>query len=134
MEMTEWRYQELNLCQLFDILRSERIARLAVVCDDAPYITPMYFQWQLEGDESILHFSCSYANSAPARCAVSTISSLAGFSQFHIISANSATGNHIFISNRLSSTSPHSAALPSVAFAYSAITSRQTSAFTSHQL
>lgn len=59
MEMTEWRYQELNLCQLFDILRSERIARLAVICDDAPYITPMYFQWQLEGDDSILHFSCA---------------------------------------------------------------------------
>lgn len=58
MERTRRVYQELNLCQMLDILREVRVARVAVCAQDQPYITPMYFQMQMEGAELILHLAC----------------------------------------------------------------------------
>ena len=51
MEMTELRYMVLNLCQIYDVIRSASVAR--------PYVTPMRFQWELDGQTSIFHFACT---------------------------------------------------------------------------
>ena len=58
MERVQRVYQELNLCQMLDILREVRVARVAVCAQDQPYITPMYFQMQMEGAALILHLAC----------------------------------------------------------------------------
>lgn len=57
--MADLRYQELNLYQIYDILRQAYIARLALSADDQPYVIPMHMQWQLDGGTSILHMATS---------------------------------------------------------------------------
>ena len=57
MERETWAYQELNMCQMYDVIRAEGIARLAVISGEKPYITPMHYQWQLDGGMSIFHFA-----------------------------------------------------------------------------
>lgn len=53
--MAELHYQELNLLQIFDVLRHARIARLAVSRANQPYVVPMRFQLEVRGKETILH-------------------------------------------------------------------------------
>ena len=57
VEQTVWVYQELNQCQMYDVIRAENVARLAMVTSNAPYLTPMHYQWQMDGDTSIFHFA-----------------------------------------------------------------------------
>lgn len=55
--MAELHYQELNLLQIFDVLRHARIVRLAVSRANQPYIVPMRFQLEVRGKETILHLT-----------------------------------------------------------------------------
>lgn len=59
MEMTELRYMVLKLYQIYDVIRSASVARLAVTDGTRPYVTPMRFQWELDGQTSIFHFACT---------------------------------------------------------------------------
>lgn len=53
--MSALRYQELNLLQIFDVLRQVRTARLAVSYEGQPYVVPMHFQFELSGSDTVLH-------------------------------------------------------------------------------
>ena len=44
---------------MYDVIRTENIARLAVAASSIPYVTPLNYQWQLDGDTSIFHFACA---------------------------------------------------------------------------
>ena len=57
MEKQQWRYQELNLCQMYDVIRAAAVARLVTAAAGVPYVTPMHFQWQLDNGTSIFHFA-----------------------------------------------------------------------------
>lgn len=58
MEMTELHYMVLNSYQIYDVIRTAAVARLAVTDGERPYVTPMHFQWELDGQTSIFYFAC----------------------------------------------------------------------------
>lgn len=55
--MPDMRYQELNLIQILDVLRSGGLARLALSQDGQPYVVPMAFQLEAQGAQLILHLA-----------------------------------------------------------------------------
>ena len=57
MEKRKWHFQELNQCQMYDVIRMADVARLVTAADGVPYVTPMHYQWQLDGCTSIFHFA-----------------------------------------------------------------------------
>lgn len=59
VQMTELRYMVLNLYQIYDVIRTCAVARLAVTDGVSPYVTPMYYQWELDGQTSVFHFACT---------------------------------------------------------------------------
>ena len=49
------RYQELNLLQMLDVLRSASLAHLALSDGAQPYVVPMAYQLEVRGSEALLH-------------------------------------------------------------------------------
>ena len=42
---------------MYDVIRMADVARLVTAADGVPYVTPMHYQWQLDGCTSIFHFA-----------------------------------------------------------------------------
>ena len=49
------RYQELNLLQMLDVLRSASLAHLALSDGAQPYVVPRAYQLEARGSEVLLH-------------------------------------------------------------------------------
>lgn len=58
MRMALYAWQELNLLQIFDVLRQAPLCRLAVVdADGQPWCVPVRFQLEVRGDQTIIHLT-----------------------------------------------------------------------------
>lgn len=55
MPMCHW--QELNLLQIYDVLRSADVCRLAVDDDGQPWCVPMRFQFEIERGVTFIHLT-----------------------------------------------------------------------------
>lgn len=57
--MTQVHWQELNLLEMLDILRSGGLACVALRGADAPYALPMHYQLEMRGMQPVLHMAWS---------------------------------------------------------------------------
>jgi len=48
-------YQELNLLQMLDVLRTAPMLHLALCSQGAPYVIPMHYQLEARGATPVLH-------------------------------------------------------------------------------
>ncbi len=55
--MAEVHYQELNLMQVLDVLRSGGLARLGLSAGERPYVVPVAFQLEVRGARPVLHLA-----------------------------------------------------------------------------
>jgi len=56
--MALYSWQELNLLQIFDVLRQSPLCRLAVAgADGQPWCVPMRFQLEVRGNQTIIHLT-----------------------------------------------------------------------------
>lgn len=55
--MADLRYMELNLMQIFDVLRAAGVARLAVCSGGQPYVVPVTYQLEADGSAAVLHLA-----------------------------------------------------------------------------
>ena len=51
------RYQELNLLQMLDVLRSASLAHLALSDGAQPYVVPMHYQLEVTRGQVIIHLT-----------------------------------------------------------------------------
>lgn len=56
--MADLHYLELNLMQIYDVLRNAERLHLAVCGDAQPYVIPMRYQLEVAQDTPILHLVC----------------------------------------------------------------------------
>ena len=55
--MPKWCWQELNLLQMYDILRETDMCRLAVEEDGQPWCVPMHFQFEIAKGVTYIHLT-----------------------------------------------------------------------------
>ena len=55
--MPKWRWQELNILQMYDILRGAEVCRLAVEEDGQPWCVPMHFQFEISRGITYIHLT-----------------------------------------------------------------------------
>lgn len=55
--MAELKYMELNLMQIYDVLRSAHLLRLAVCVGGKPYVVPVAYQLEVTGRQTVLHLA-----------------------------------------------------------------------------
>lgn len=55
MGLVNCRFQDLNPCQISDVLRGVVIVRLAVSVDGLPYVVPMHFQMEMDASGTTFH-------------------------------------------------------------------------------
>lgn len=55
--MADLCYMELNLMQIFDVLRSADFVRLALCGGDGAYVAPMAFQLEVRGGTAVVHMA-----------------------------------------------------------------------------
>ena len=55
--MPKWHWQELNLLQMYDILRGVEWCRLAVEEDGRPWCVPMHFQFEIASGVTYIHLT-----------------------------------------------------------------------------
>lgn len=55
--MPQWHWQELNLLQMYDILRGTDRCRLAVEENGQPWCVPIHFQFEIIGDNTYIHLT-----------------------------------------------------------------------------
>ncbi len=53
--MPDLHYMELNLMQIFDVLRKAEWTRLAVTLEDQPYLLPLHYQLEVSQGETLIH-------------------------------------------------------------------------------
>ena len=55
--MPKWHWRELNLLQMYDILRAADWCRLAVEEDGQPWCVPMHFQFEIARGMTFIHLT-----------------------------------------------------------------------------
>lgn len=55
--MSDLSYMELNLMQIYDVLRQASFLRLGVCSNKQPYVIPMAYQLEIDCAKAILHLA-----------------------------------------------------------------------------
>lgn len=56
--MPEMVYQQLDVCEMLDILRTSPLVLVGVCNCDIPYMTPMCFQLEMDSLTPVVHLAC----------------------------------------------------------------------------